>query len=204
MMIGRLGRARALGVVLLAAGLTGCVGTRFVEVSQPVSTGLRAAPAAPGERVAVHVVRHWTDPASTKPSAAELGIASKYRTQLSALGYQVISPAEATNRDLLIRVDVRQHAGGSGGESMTITLAIFSAFILPVVTSEHLMLDTTLIRDGELLGASRQTIKKRHVMSFVPLALLHGGPEGTRHYETSAELNTELLALAQRPRAGGL
>lgn len=194
--------ARAVIVVLLASLTTACMGMRVIDASQPVSTGTSVTPAPAGTRVALHVVLHWPNPDTSRPSALTVGIQNKYRSQLAALGYEVISPAEARPGDLVLRVDGRQH--GMGMDSASVVFPIFSAFILPATTSDYFMLDTSLIRDGEILGVSRQTLRRRTWISLLPIVLLYGGPERAASYEPSLQLNTELLALAQRQKAKGI
>lgn len=195
-----IGRAAALA--LLAALTTGCMGMRVIDVSQPVSTGASVAPAPAGARIALQVVAHWPNPSPTTPWPIETGIRNKYQSQLNALGYQVVTPAEAGSADPVLRVDVRQHA--TGADSMTVIFPIFSAFILPATASDHFMIDTALIREGQVLGVSRQTLRRRYWMHILPFVLLYGGMEGPASYEPSVMLNTELLALAQQQKSKGI
>lgn len=192
---------RAVILTLLAGLTSGCMGMRIIEASTPVSTGAGMEPAPAGARIALQVVRHWYNP-EPGPSAMMVGIENKFRSQLTALGYEVITPAQAQATDLLLRVDARQH--GSGMDSISVIFPIFSAFILPATTSDYFMLDTSLIREGEVLGVSRQAFRRRTWISILPIVLLYGGPERPATYERDLQLNTELLALAQRPRAKGI
>lgn len=187
--------ARLTAVLALAAMAAGCMGVKVLHASQPVMLG--AAPEGPQGRIAIHIA---SDLPEHRRKDIETGLRQKFQQQLSANGFQVIDITQADKRDLVLRADIRQYSSSS--PVLLTVLSIFSGFIVPMSGTQDLVIDTTLIREGEVLGTSRQALRSHEIISLLPLVLLYAGPPSAAPFESSIELNRGLLSVASSAPAG--
>lgn len=188
--------ARLTAVLAFAAMATGCMGVKVLHASQPVMLG--AAPEGPQGRIALHIA---SDLPQHRREDIETGLRRKFQQQLSASGFQVIDIAQADKRDLVLRADIRQY---SRTDNMLLTtMWLFSALIVPASGTQEFVIDTTLIREGEVLGTSRQALRTREIISLLPLVLLYAGPPSAAPFESHIELNRGLLGVASAPAGKG-
>lgn len=183
--------------IMFAAMAAGCTGMRVLHATQPVMMG--AMPEGPQGRIALHVS---SDLREFERKDIQEGLRRKFQQQLATSGFQVIDVAQAGKQDLVLRADIRYR---SQTDTVLLTvLSIFSAFIVPISSTEEFVIDTTLIRAGEMLGTSRQAIRARQVTSLLPFGLLYGPPPSAALYEEHIELNRALLSAATTPAGKGI